>query len=273
MTDVNRPDDPRAANRRAWEAVNALHQEAKREAKRRFADPAHTTLDPVLLDALHDLPVAGKALLHTCCNDGEELISAERLGAGPCLGIDFSEPALASARDLAAAVGSRCRFRNGDVTELAPREGERFDVVMITVGTLCWIPDLADWFGRVAAMLVDGGAVVIRELHPVALAFREDRSLDPDHHYFREGAIEYHDSLDYLGKREYDAPPTYEFQHGVGTILSALTGAGFRLERFGEYSEDISNIFAHFVETGIPFPLSMLIIARKEAGNSRAAGS
>ena len=62
-------------------------------------------------------PMAGRSLLDAGCGGGRYAIPAAKAGASEILGLDFSEPMLALARQKAAAegVGNVCRFENGDL--------------------------------------------------------------------------------------------------------------------------------------------------------------
>ncbi len=62
-------------------------------------------------------PMAGRSLLDAGCGGGRYAIPAAKAGASAILGLDFSEPMLALARQKAAAegVGKICRFENGDL--------------------------------------------------------------------------------------------------------------------------------------------------------------
>jgi ubiquinone/menaquinone biosynthesis C-methylase UbiE len=62
-------------------------------------------------------PMAGRSLLDAGCGGGRYAIPAAKAGASEILGLDFSEPMLALARQKAAAegLGKVCRFENGDL--------------------------------------------------------------------------------------------------------------------------------------------------------------
>src|SRR5206468_13093534 len=91
-------------------------------------------------------------------------------------GLDFSAPALAEARRLAAAVGADVDFVESDLYS-APDVLERasYDLVFTGIGALCWLPDIRRWAGVVAALLRPGGRLFIREGHPVLWALDDER--------------------------------------------------------------------------------------------------
>ena len=55
--------------------------------------------------------VTGKTLLHLQCHFGLDTLSWARLGASHVMGVDFSEPAIAFANELAAETKPRRRAR------------------------------------------------------------------------------------------------------------------------------------------------------------------
>ena len=73
-------------------------------------------------------PIAGRSLLDAGCGSGRYAIPAAKAGASHVLGLDFSEPMLALARQKAEAegVGSACRFVNGDLLTY-PLAAKAFD--------------------------------------------------------------------------------------------------------------------------------------------------
>jgi 2-polyprenyl-3-methyl-5-hydroxy-6-metoxy-1,4-benzoquinol methylase len=75
-------------------------------------------------------PVAGKTILDVGCGPGRYSLEYARRGAARVVGVDFSQPMLAIARQLADEQGlaGRCEFRQADFTETSL--GEKFDVVI-----------------------------------------------------------------------------------------------------------------------------------------------
>src|SRR5256885_3597890 len=103
--------------------------------------------------------VRGKKLLHLQCHFGMDTLSLARMGAR-VTGVDFSEPAIAAAQDLAGELGLEARFVCSNVYDLTRVLHEQFDVVLTSYGILCWLPDLAGWGRVVARFLRPGGTFV-----------------------------------------------------------------------------------------------------------------
>jgi len=100
------------------------------------------------------------------CNNGRELISAVQLGARAGLGFDFSTAFIRQARDLCDGAGVNIDFIETDIYEIPARYSAVSDVLMMTSGALCWMPDLRRYFGVASRVLGPGGSLVIYETHP-----------------------------------------------------------------------------------------------------------
>ena len=87
-------------------------------------------------------PQAGERALDVCCGTGDVAFALARTGA-EVVGLDFSAPMLAVARQRAAAAGSQARrpeFLRGDAQQL-PFPDASFDLVTVSYG----LRNLADW--------------------------------------------------------------------------------------------------------------------------------
>jgi 2-polyprenyl-3-methyl-5-hydroxy-6-metoxy-1,4-benzoquinol methylase len=75
-------------------------------------------------------PIEGRTVLDVGCGPGRYSLEYARRGAARVVGVDFSEPMLGIARQLAAGrgVADRCEFRQADFTGLTL--GEKFDIVI-----------------------------------------------------------------------------------------------------------------------------------------------
>src|SRR5271170_3564493 len=86
--------------------------------------------------------VTGKDLIHLQCHFGLDTLSWARLDAR-VTGLDFSEPAIRAATDLAREIGIDASFVTSDVYSAPQAVGHRtFDIVYTGVGALCWLPDM-----------------------------------------------------------------------------------------------------------------------------------
>ena len=97
-------------NRKLWDAWTAIHTTGSFYDVQRFRDdPDDVRIREWERDEVGD--VRGKTLLHLQCHFGLDTLSWARLGAARATGVDFSEPAIAFARELATETGLADRSR------------------------------------------------------------------------------------------------------------------------------------------------------------------
>jgi len=258
-----------AKNRIAWEEVNPYHQQAKQQIKERFRNESgFLALDPHLQARLQEIDITGKSILHLMCNDGEELISTMRMGAGGGMGIDISSTAIRSATELVDQLDIKnVKFKQSDAYDVDDSllENTRFDVAMTTVGALCWLPDLPLFFSRLNSFLKDNASILIHEIHPLIYLLDDNMKIRPEADYFDEKPFVEKGDLDYLGNAEYDGAEHVEFPYTLAKILQVLLQTGFTLRAFYEYPNDHGNLFNREVDANPSIPLSFSIIAEKTA--------
>ena len=226
------------ASRASWDASAAHHRQsaAWRELVEGFARPGFSTFDATMTGLLGEVGLAGKSLVQIGCNNGRELLSAQALGAAECLGIDQSEAFLAQAHELAEIAGSQARFIGADIYDLPPDLGH-YDVALVTIGVLNWMPDLAGFFAAVASLMAPGGSLLIYETHPFLEMF-DPQSSTPfcvAESYFRRAPFIEESVITYGDEAVEKGPAFYWFIHKMSDILNACIGAGFRIEALEEY--------------------------------------
>lgn len=234
------PMDPhREANRANWSDRVAIHWDSDEyDAAGFIADPAALS-DVVSYDREHLGEVSGKRLVHLQCHIGKDTLSWARLGA-EVTGVDFSEEAIAAARRLSAESGTPGRFVLCEVYDAPEALGERFDVVYTGVGAVNWLPDITGWARVVAALLAPGGTFYIREGHPVlwSLDWKEDggEALEIRFPYFEvPEPVPWDDGSTYAGDGVVDHTRTYEWNHGIAEMVTALLDAGLTLVSLREH--------------------------------------
>jgi len=184
--------------------------------------------------------VAGKTLLHLQCHFGMDTLNWARLGA-TVTGLDFSELAIDAARRLSAESGIPGRFVGANVYDAYQVLGEAFDVVYTGIGALNWLPDVRGWARVAAACVAPGGLLYLYEGHPMLWTLdeqRDDQQLVVKTRYFElseptawEGDTTYVDGPKVPHRRN------YEWNHGLGEIVSAVVEAGLRIEFVHEHRE------------------------------------
>jgi SAM-dependent methyltransferase len=227
------------ANRARWDESVGIHVVSKGYDMPGFLR-GEKSLYPVEIEEMGD--VSGKTLLHLQCHFGMDTLSWARLGA-KVTGLDFSGRAVEEARRLADHIGvSNATFVQSDL--YAAREalaGQQFDIVYTGIGALCWLHDIREWARIVAGFLKPGGVFYIYEGHPALWALdaeRKDQQLVITEPYFELGRpSEYPGEYTYVDGPKLKNTGNYEWNHGIGEIVTALIAAGLRLEFLHEHRE------------------------------------
>ncbi len=258
-----------AANREAWEEAAPIHARHNQATLiERFRDPAYIDLLDVEVDRLNALNVAGKDIAQVCCNNGRETISIRRLGAASCTGIDGSQGFVEQARELNAAAGADCTFVCTDVYDIDASFDAGFDIVVITIGVLSWMPDLDAFFAVLERIMRPGAALFIHEQHPVLEMMEVGGADDPvafEISYFDKTPYVETDGLDYWGGERYEAKPASSFLHRISEVIMAGIGCGLAVEHFDERPEHISNTWYNIEKQVDGFPMSYTLVFRKPA--------
>jgi SAM-dependent methyltransferase len=161
------PDDWREANRVRWDERVAIHTASDFYD----LDAFRAGKDALRAFELAEVGgVAGRSLLHLQCHIGLDTLSWARHGAAHVVGLDFSEPAVETARGLARELGftpDRAAFVVADVHDAAEAVPDSsYDIVYTGVGALNWLPDTYRWAEIAAALVAPGGFLYLAELHP-----------------------------------------------------------------------------------------------------------
>ncbi|MDC0767477.1 class I SAM-dependent methyltransferase [Streptomyces sp. HD] len=246
------PPDWNEANRSLWNERVPLHAAGSfydLDGFRAGADP----LRDFELAEVGD--VTGRSLLHLQCHMGQDTLSWARRGAARVVGLDFSEPAVETARGLAADLGlgpDRAAFVAADVYDAADAVPDpAYDIVYTGGGALCWLPDLRRWAETAASLVAPGGFLYLAEFHPVTDVLDDETGSRVVRDYFDRDA------------QVWDVPGTYgsdrtdtvhnrsvEWQHPVGEVVTALAAAGLRIEFLHEHDVSLFRRFENFEKQG-----------------------
>jgi SAM-dependent methyltransferase len=186
--------------------------------------------------------LAGRDVVHLQCHLGTETVVFAERGART-VGLDISGESTKQARRIAAEQGADVEYIQSNVYDaVASLGGRTFDVVYTGKGAMCYLPDLDRWAGVVAGLLRAGGVIYVVEFHPLLYALSvvpppegsEELLLRHDFLGGR-GVVERDSTFTYTdGPALSEARVSYEWMHGVGEVINALTGAGLRVERLRE---------------------------------------
>ena len=229
------------ANRLAWNASAHRHRESEewRRQLSGFAEASFSTFDPVITQALLQNGVRNAQAVQLGCNNGREVLSMLALGAAHATGIDQSDAFIAQGEELRAVSphGGQARFIRANVYDLPEDLAGRFDLALITIGVLNWMPDLARFLAVAASLLAPGGRLVIYETHPVLDMFEphSDTPNLPLFSYFRTEPFVTEAEIVYDGSAAAKAPPSYWHFHTMGEIVTGCVQAGLRIAELVEY--------------------------------------
>ncbi|WP_375432542.1 class I SAM-dependent methyltransferase [uncultured Friedmanniella sp.] len=232
--------DHREVNRANWDERAPAHAASADYALQRFVDDPEHLSGVVSFDRPRLGDLTGLRGLHLQCHIGTDTLSLARLGA-QMSGLDFSGPALAAARSLAERAGASITYYQAEVDDaLAVAGAAAYDFVFTGIGALCWLPDVRRWAQTVAGLLVPGGRLFLREAHPVLWALAEqtgDGRLVVDLPYFEQPEpMRWDSDVTYVGTDvRLEHTVSYEWNHGLGEIVTALLDVGFTLTTLVEH--------------------------------------
>jgi SAM-dependent methyltransferase len=236
MSDTDKYYD---TNRARWDESVPIHVASRGYDMDGFLR-GEKSLYQVEVDEVGD--VAGKSLLHLQCHFGMDTLNWARMGAR-VTGLDFSGPAVEEARRLADRIGiADARFVQANVYDAREAlAGQRFDIIYTGIGALCWLHDIREWARIVTGLLNPGGFVYVYEGHPMLWAINTERTdgqlVVTDPYFERRQPAEYEGEFSYVDGPALTHTKTYEWNHGLGEIVTALIEAGLHLEFLHEHKE------------------------------------
>ncbi|HUX03964.1 MAG TPA: class I SAM-dependent methyltransferase [Acidimicrobiales bacterium] len=231
------------ANRANWNDRVAVH------ANSQFYDVAGWLRDapgPASreLEALGN--PAGLSLVHLQCHFGMDTLRWARVGA-TVTGVDFSPAAIDEATELASRAGlaEHATFVCANLYD-APQAlaGQRYDVVYVSLGSLCWLPEVTGWGDVVAQLTAPGGRVYVHDVHPFTASL-DDEGERVHYSYFEEPdrPIVVDSDQTYTGDVGLAATRTYEWNHSLSEIVTSLTRHGLVIDALDEHDW---TVFAQF---------------------------
>lgn len=258
------------SNRNAWNNVTVNHRGKQFDhfvSVLKSKDGVCLTADEK--EIFSKLDISDKSIGQLGCNNGRELLSLKKLGAGDCVGFDISDAAIQYARDLSDVSGIPCRFVRSDIYAINHNELPQFDILYVSVGVIGWLPNLPELFRKIADLLKPGGQLFIHELHPILDMFLPDNECSkedlkeapkPQDSYFRNEPFIDTDGIDYVSHTQYPEGTEIWFHHRLDDIIMAAIKAGLVLQFFKEGDKDISALYARLEESNATPPMSCSLI-------------
>jgi ubiquinone/menaquinone biosynthesis C-methylase UbiE len=259
-------EDYTKANRIAWNETAERHAAQNNAALfKAVRDPDFISFEGDILEALQKVGVKGKSIIHLCCNNGRETLSLRNMGAASCVGIDAADEFLAHGNEMIKIAGAEDQVEliNCDVYNLPDDLKGCFDMVLVTIGVLSWMPDIKDFFEVIQSLLKPSGTLVMEDMHPVLFMYEENPESGASsiqHSYFDEKIWEETSGLDYYSGEEYDSRPNYSFMHRLDEILMAGISSSLSLLSFKELDYDISLFCADLEQSPTKPPLGFIMV-------------
>lgn len=211
----------------------------------------------------------GAVIGQFCCNNGRELLSLVSSGkAKKGIGFDIAENQVAFAREKAKELRLPCKFEAVNIFDIDDRFRELFDVVIITIGALCWFDDLDRFFAVVSKCMKPGAVILINEQHPCTymLAAEGEEAYDPDHpkdscYSYFEHEWTGNGGIYYMTRKSYQSKTFTDYTHSMSEIITGMCNNGIVVTGLQEFDHDLSGGFTAIDNSA--FPLSMILQGKK----------
>jgi SAM-dependent methyltransferase len=221
---------------------------------------------PAIIDSID---LRDKCIAQFCCNDGRELLSIVKNGAKYGVGFDIAENMVAHANHNAKESSIPCNFVATNILEISEEYNNTFDILITTIGALCWFQSLEDFFQVAARVLKRNGQVIVQDMHPFTnmIAFPGESSYDPNNRlkvaesYFKTDAWVNNSGMYYLTGKEYESKEFTDYPHTVSDLITGMTRNGILITDLREYDFDLGGSLSEIV--GLGYPLSILIQGKK----------
>jgi SAM-dependent methyltransferase len=228
------------ANRKAWDISAKHHKDTDwwHEMVATVAQPDFSCFDPTMTKALNRINLSGKSVVQVGCNNGREVFSLPAFGAKRAVGIDQSDGFIAQARELAEIAQKPVDFLCADIYNLPSDTPCNFDLAMITIGVLSWMPDLPKFFEIIASLMAKGGQLIIYETHPFLEMFnpKSDDPFRPEHSYFETAPWVEAEVITYDSSTPTGGAESYWYTHTLSHIFTAILDAGLQITKFEEFA-------------------------------------
>jgi SAM-dependent methyltransferase len=203
-----------------------------------------SNLFPEEVELLGDLHGRCRRAIHLQCAGGRDTLSLWRLGADEVVGVDLSQRMIDLAERLTAATGAPASWVLSDVLDTPYSLDGTADLVYTGRGSLLWLQDLDAWAAVVARLLVPGGRLVLFEGHPFEWLVDGDEDGHwalTDYDYFAgpEASRGWSPGfIDHLSVPDGEQHWKFSRAWTLGEVVTAVAGAGLRVERLAEYPRD-----------------------------------
>lgn len=240
---MNKADNYLEINRESWNKRVDAHLKSEFYDMKGFLN-GKSSLNDIELNLLGD--IKGKSILHLQCHFGQDTISLGRMGA-EVIGVDLSDKAIESARQIAANTNSGTHFICCDIYDLPNHLDKQFDIVFTSYGTIGWLPDLEKWAKIISKFLKPNGQFVFVEFHPVVWMF-DNNFAKIEYNYFNAEAIIETEQGTYADKNAEINIESVGWNHSLSEVVNSLIESGLTINSLDEYDYSPYNCFSRTIE-------------------------
>ena len=253
-------------NKAAWEeAFDKRDASWGADITERIIKEEYAFFNEETIAVLKTIDTEGKVIGQFCCNNGRELLSLVKSGkAAKGIGFDIAENQVAFANEKAKELDLPCEFVAANIYDIDDSYKGYFDIVLITIGALCWFDDLDRFFAVIAKCMKPGAVIVINEQHPCTnmLTTQGEELYDPNHrlecHYsYFEHEWTGNEGMYYMTLKSYESKMFTDYTHSMAEIMSGMCNNGIVITGLQEFDHDLSGGFTELDNSG--YPLSMII--------------
>lgn len=186
-----------------------------------------------------------KSILHLQCHFGMDTLSLSREGA-KVTGVDFSEKAIAKAKEIRDKLQIDADFICCDISNLPEIINEQFDIVYTSYGVINWLSDLDKWGKTISTLLKPGGKFVLVEFHPILWMF-DEKFKHIKYKYSRTEPYTVEEST-YTEQGNKTIDKTVTWNYGLSEPINGLAKNQIRIEEVNEHYYSPVNLFGNMIE-------------------------
>lgn len=258
------------SNKEAWEeAFDNKASSWGEDIVERIQSEEYAFFNQDTIDVLRKYDMEGKTIGQFCCNNGRELLSlVKTVHAKAGVGFDIAENMIEFANKKADELSLPCQFVAKNILDIDESYIEQFDIVLITIGALCWFKDLNEYFKVVSKFMKKDAIIIINEQHPFVnmlaqegdAEYKEDYPMNFAFSYFNHEWIS-QDGMGYIAGKQYKSKVFTDYTHSMSDIVGSMCANQIVLTDMKELDYDISEGFGELDHKGVP--LSMILVGRK----------
>lgn len=216
-------------NKSAWNLISPSHE---------YADFYNIPEFLKTQNSLHEIEVTSlecvkdKKILHLQSHICVDSISLAARGAHVTV-VDFSFEALKIGEKLSKEMNISLNFNYSNVLDI--KYQNQFDIIFLSYGALCWIPDIQEYFKLIHRALKPTGYFYFVDFHENLLCYDTLTNRRKYYPTTTEEPIHEYRIGSYASTEKYEEYEVYYWIHSVSDIINALINSDFRIDKLEEY--------------------------------------